>query len=175
MEFIETSIEGAYLIENIKEFDSRGYFQRIFCQKEFDGTSLSDVFVQTSASYNEKKYTLRGMHYQIEPFAESKLIYCTRGSFYDVIVDLRADSPTFKVWYSVILDESLGYSLYVPPGCAHGFLTLEPKTFVFYQISQYHSKECERGFKWNDPSLNIDWPHPPLEISNRDMNLPFIY
>ncbi len=168
MRFTETSLQGAYRIELEKKEDERGFFSRLFCQKEFAAQGLESNFVQANNSYNVQAKTLRGLHYQLPPLTEAKLIRCIHGSLYDVILDLRPHSLTFKHSFSRVLSAANREMLYVPPGFAHGFITLEADTEVIYLVSEYYSPELERGLRWNDPAFAIQWPFDPEFISARD-------
>ncbi len=148
--------------------DKRGFFARTFCVNEFEAHGLVVNWAQCSVSFNKTKGTLRGLHYQDDPYAETKLVRCTMGSVYDVIVDLRRDSPTFKRWVGVMLTAENRNALYIPVGFAHGFQTLEDNTEVFYQISQFYREESSKGVRWNDPVFGIDWPLAPTALSDRD-------
>ena len=172
MIFIETKLKGAYIIEPERLSDERGFFARTWCQKEFQIHGLNTNVVQCNISYNKKKGTLRGMHYQAKPFEEAKLIRCTMGSIYDVIVDIRSDSPSFKQYLGVFLTPGNYKMLYVPEGFAHGFLTLEDNTEVFYQMSEFYAPDHARGFRWNDPVFGIEWPANVQVISDRDRDYP---
>ena len=172
MRFTETYLSGASIIEPEKFEDDRGFFARTFCQKEFEAHNLVSRIAQCSVSFNRKKGTLRGMHYQVPPFEESKLVRCIRGSLYDVIIDLRPESPTFKHHVAVVLSAENGKMLYVPEGFAHGFQTLEDDSEVFYQISKFYSPAHARGVRWNDPAFGIQWPEAPRIILERDQNYP---
>ena len=152
--------------------DERGFFARSWCQKEFEDRGLNSKLVQCSVSFNARKGTLRGIHYQGEPFPEVKVVRCTRGAIYDVVVDLRPQSPTFKQWIGVVLDAENRRMLYIPGGCAHGFLTLEDNTEVFYQMSEFYHPELARGVRWNDPAFQIAWPAEVKVISERDNTYP---
>jgi len=168
MKFIETQLKGAYIIELEKLQDERGYFARTWCQREFQENRLDAALVQCNVSYNPKRGTLRGMHYQDPPYAETKLVRCTRGAIYDVIVDLRPDSRTYLQWISFELTPDNGRMMYVPKGFAHGFQTLEDHSMVFYQVSEYYARTHCRGVSWNDPLLNISWPCEVSVISAQD-------
>ena len=172
MIFKPTELPGAYVIEPERYADTRGYFARTFCEKDFSAHGLEIRIAQCSVSFNRKKGTLRGMHYQVSPFEEVKLVRCDRGAIYDVIVDLRRDSPTFKKHFAVQLDTQNGKMLYVPAGFAHGFQTLEDNTEVFYQMSQIYSAEQARGVRWNDRAFGIRWPEDRRTILERDQNYP---
>lgn len=168
MNFVETKLKGAYLIELEISADERGFFARTFCQKEFEVRGLNPKMLQCSISFNKSKGALRGLHYQANPHEEAKLIRCTRGAIYDVIVDLRPESPTYRQWIAVELTQENRKAVYVPEGCAHGFQTLTANTEVFYQISQFHRPEAARGVRWNDPVFGITWPEDQRIISPRD-------
>ena len=171
MIFIESKLKGAYLINIEKNKDDRGWFARSFCKKEFEGHTLEFDIVQCSISHNKQKGTLRGMHYQNPPYEEHKIISCIKGSIYDVIIDLRKESETYLKWESFNLTEENKSMLYVPKGFAHGFLTLQDDTDVYYQMSEYYHPECVNGLRWNDKVINITWPnfnHPV--ISKADEN-----
>ena len=168
MKFIETKLEGAYLIEPERFEDKRGFFARIFCREEFEAHGLNPNVAQCNISFNKKKGTLRGMHYQIKPHEEAKSVRCTRGAIYDVIIDLRQDSPTYCQWTSVELTADNYKMLYIPEGFAHGFQTLEDNTVVFYQMSEFYYPESARGLRWNDPVFGIEWPMNKLIISDKD-------
>jgi dTDP-4-dehydrorhamnose 3,5-epimerase len=158
MRFIETKLKGAYIIEPEPIDDERGFFARTFCQEEFAAHGLRTQFVQCSISFNKKKGTLRGMHYQVAPYEEAKLVRCTMGAIYDVIIDLRPGSLTSTQWVAVELTAQNRKMLYVPGGFAHGFQTLEDNTEVFYQMSEFYHPECARGVRWDDPAFGITWP-----------------
>jgi dTDP-4-dehydrorhamnose 3,5-epimerase len=170
--FKPTELPGAYVIEPERFQDLRGHFARTFCEKEFATHGLETRVAQCSISFNRKKGTLRGMHYQLAPFGEVKLVRCNRGAILDVIIDLRPDSSSFKRHIAVRLDEQNGQMVYVPSGFAHGFQTLENDTEVFYQMSEVHSAEHARGVRWNDPAFGIHWPEDSRTILERDQNYP---
>jgi dTDP-4-dehydrorhamnose 3,5-epimerase len=170
--FKPTELPGAYVIEPGRLEDIRGYFARTFCEKDFAAQGLETHVAQCSVSFNHKKGTLRGMHYQVAPLKEVKLVRCNRGAIFDVIIDLRRDSPAFKKHVAVQLDERNGKMLYIPVGFAHGFQTLEDDTEVFYQMSQIYSAEHARGVRWNDPAFGIQWPQDERTILERDRNYP---
>jgi len=206
MLFTETKLKGAYIIDLEKLQDERGFFARSWCQREFEAHGLNPRLAQCNISFNSKKGTLRGMHYQTKPFEEAKLVRCVRGSIYDVIIDIRPDSATYRQWIGVELSSprfhlpssispfpvdsspltahgspstahslqlTTGYKmLYIPEGFAHGFLTLEDDTEVFYQMSEFYSPESARGIRWNDPAFGIHWPLEPQVISDRDRSYP---
>lgn len=166
--FTKTAVRDAFRIEPEKREDERGFFARTWCQNEFAEHGLNGRLVQCSVSFNKKKGTLRGLHYQEAPYSEAKLVRCSKGSIYDVAVDLRPDSPTFLQHVAVMLSAGSHAMLYVPEGCAHGFQTLEPDTEVFYQMSEFYHPECARGFRWDDPAFGIGWPADERTISERD-------
>jgi dTDP-4-dehydrorhamnose 3,5-epimerase len=168
MIFKETKLKGAYVIEIEPIEDERGFFARSFCTKEFEKYGLNIRIVQCNISYNEKKGTLRGMHYQVAPHAETKLVRCTRGAIYDVALDLRKDSPTFKQWVATELSANNHRIFYIPDGVAHGFQTLEDHTEVFYQMSEFYHPECTRGVRWDDPTFGMKWPMVPTLMTNKD-------
>src|SRR5712692_1495193 len=170
MKFIETELKGAYVIEPERIEDERGFFARTFCEREFAAHGLETRFVQYSISFNRRKGTLRGVHYQAPPREEAKLVRCTLGAIYDVIIDLRPASPTFKRWISAELSARNRRMLYVPQGFAHGFQSLEDETELFYQISAYYAPESARGVRWNDPAFGIVWPVPDVICSERDFS-----
>lgn len=172
MKFVETVIKGPFVIEPERQEDERGFFARVFCEREFSALGLETRYVQCSISYNLRKGTLRGLHYQAPPHDEVKVVRCTRGAIYDVIVDLRPDSATHGRWVGVELSADNRRMLYIPKGCAHGFQTLEDDCEVFYQISaEYHSPSA-RGLRHDDPGLAITWPLPVTLLSERDRMLP---
>ena len=172
MKFLETSLKDAYIVEIEPIEDNRGLFARSWCKREFEAHRLNPEIVQCNISFNIKKGTLRGMHYQTKPFKEAKLVRCTRGAIFDVIIDLRADSPTFKDWFAVELTDKNRKMLYIPERFAHGFQTLKDNTEVFYQMSEYYSPEYSKGIRWNDPSFSIKWPEDKRNISKRDQQYP---
>lgn len=173
MKFNKTAILGAYIIELEKVGDGRGFFARAWCQKEFREHDLVTQFVQCNLSFNKRGNTLRGMHYQSAPLEEVKLVRCTRGAIFDVIIDLRPESSTFLKWIGVELTSDNYNMLYIPEGFAHGYLTLTEEAEVFYQVSQFYSPGHERGVRWNDPVFKIDWPiDGDLVISEKDNNWP---
>jgi len=166
--FTETKLKGAFIIEVEKLEDERGVFARTWDTKIFAEHGLNDKLVQCSISFNRKKGTLRGMHFQKKPFEEEKLIRCTSGKIFDVIIDLRTQSKTFKDWYSIELNQENYKLLYVPEGFAHGFQTLEDNTEVFYQISQFYNPVHAKGIRWNDKEFNIKWPLKQTSMSEKD-------
>ncbi|MCC6449789.1 MAG: dTDP-4-dehydrorhamnose 3,5-epimerase [Candidatus Aureabacteria bacterium] len=172
MRFTETPLGGAYLIDLEKKEDDRGFFARAFCVEEFGRLGLETGIVQINNSLSARKGTLRGMHYQLPPMAETKIVRCIRGSFHDVIVDLRSGSPTFMEWFGVTLSADNRRALYVPKGFAHGILTLEDDTEAFYLVTQFYSRDHERGIRWNDPVFEIEWPMRPVVVSEKDASHP---
>ena len=167
-----TILTGAFIIEAERLEDHRGFFGRTWCQREFEQHGLNPRCVQCNISLSKKRGTLRGMHYQAAPHEEAKLVRCTMGAIYDVVIDLRPNSPTFKQHIAVVLTAENRKMLYVPEGFAHGFQTLEDNTEVFYQISEYYAPEYARGVRWNDPAFGIRWPIDELVILERDRNYP---
>lgn len=172
MIFTKTNLEGAFVIDIEKKEDDRGFFARAFCANEFSTNNLDSKFVQANTSFNYKKGTLRGMHFQKSPYEEDKLVRCTKGSIIDAIIDLRKDSPTYKKWFGVELSEENRKSLYVPKGFAHGYMTLKDNTEVTYLVTQFYTPEADSGIKYNDPAFNIEWPMTPVVISEKDSNHP---
>jgi dTDP-4-dehydrorhamnose 3,5-epimerase len=170
MIFSNTAIHDAFLISLNRNEDERGFFARTFCRSEFLEHGLNPDLVQCSISFNKQKNTLRGMHFQNAPYAETKVVRCTMGSIFDVIIDLRTDSPTFKKWLSFELNDENRSMLYIPQGLAHGFLTLKDNTEVFYQISDRYVPESAGGVRWNDIAFGIEWPKTPQIISLKDQS-----
>jgi dTDP-4-dehydrorhamnose 3,5-epimerase len=171
MKFIETKLKGAYLIEPDLIRDNRGFFARSWCQKEFTDNGLNPNLVQCNISFNHNQGTLRGMHYQIAPYEEAKVVRCTAGAIYDVIVDLRPDSETFKQWVALELTAANHQALYIPVGMAHGFQTLVDNSEVLYQMSEFYHPDSARGLRWDDRVLGIAWPtESPSVISERDLS-----
>jgi len=168
MIFDETKLPGAFEIRLEPRSDERGFFARTWCQREFEAHGLKARLVQCSLSFNARKGTLRGMHYQATPCAETKLVRCTKGAIYDVVLDLRPQSTTFKKWIAVILTAENRNAVYVPEGLAHGFLTLEDETEVLYQMSEFYNAESARGVRWDDPAFQITWPQKVQAISQTD-------
>ena len=152
--------------------DERGFFARTWCRKEFDANGLNSQLVQCNLSANTQKGTLRGMHYQAAPHTEAKLVHCLRGAIYDVVLDLRPGSASYKQWFGKILDAEQHNMLYIPEGCAHGFLTLADNTEVFYQMSEFYEPAAARGVRWDDPAFGIAWPESVKMISERDRSYP---
>ncbi|WP_349509474.1 dTDP-4-dehydrorhamnose 3,5-epimerase [Pseudacidobacterium ailaaui] len=172
MIFQETPIQGVFVIRPEERCDSRGFFARLFCESEFSAHRLETRFVQANASLSINKGTLRGMHYQLGAAAEVKLVRCTSGALYDVALDLRPDSSTFGQWFGVELTAANHTMLYIPRGCAHGFITLDANTEVFYLVSSPYSPDQERGIRFNDPRFSIQWPLPVEHISQKDAGNP---
>lgn len=172
MIFTELELPGAYVVDVETHEDERGHFARIFDDAEFGALDLQTYWPQISVAFNEEWGTLRGLHYQEKPQAEAKLVRCVRGSLHDVIVDLRAESPTFKRWAGVPLSAASGRMLYVPEGLAHGYLTLEDETEALYLISAPHVAEAGRGVRWDDPAFGIEWPANPRVMSDKDKAWP---
>jgi len=172
MKFFETNLKGSYIIEPEPSLDERGFFARSWDVNEFKKMGLNSQIVQTSISFNKFKGTVRGMHYQIKPYAETKLVRCTRGSVFEVLLDLRPKSKTFLEWTSVKLTSDSYKMIYAPEGFALGFQTLENNAELIYQMSQFYSPEFQRGIKWNDTYFNIKWPLKMTVISNRDTTFP---
>jgi len=172
MIFHETNLAGVFEIRLEPKADERGFFARTWCKDEFEARGLNPRLVQCSISVNTRKGTLRGIHYQVEPYAEAKLVRCTRGAIYDVVLDLRLKSPTFKGWIALVLTAEARNMVYVPEGCAHGLLTLEDESEVFYQMSEFYNAESAKGVRWNDPAFRIAWPDKVEVISERDRSYP---
>ena len=172
MIFIETKLKGAFIIEPEKLEDERGFFARTWCQHEFAAHGLNPRLVQCNISFNRKRGSLRGMHYQAAPHEEARLVRCTRGGIYDVIIDLREKSPTFKQHIAVTLTAQNYTMLYIPEGFAHGFQTLEDNTEVLYQMSEFYAPSYARGVRWDDPAFGIQWPPAERIISERDRSYP---
>jgi dTDP-4-dehydrorhamnose 3,5-epimerase len=170
--FKQTKLAGVVEVLPEPKTDERGFFARTWCQKEFEAEGLNPRLVQCNLSVNIRKGTLRGMHYQTLPYAEAKLVQCMRGEIYDVVLDLRAGSATYKEWIGKVLTAEQHNMLYIPEGCAHGFLTLADDTEVFYQMSEFYQPEAACGIRWNDPALRIDWPAAVQVISERDRSYP---
>jgi dTDP-4-dehydrorhamnose 3,5-epimerase len=170
MIFTETKLNGAYVIEIKKLEDVRGFFSRVWCKNELEACGLISDIAQINTSYSKKRGTLRGMHYQVEPNQENKIIRCTKGAIYDVIIDLRPKSPTYKKWLGIELTAENYKMLYVPEDFAHGFQTLEDDTEVVYQVSQFYSPQSEQGVRYNDSAFGIRWPIDVRVITDKDKN-----
>jgi dTDP-4-dehydrorhamnose 3,5-epimerase len=172
MRFHETKLPGVFEIHVEPHPDDRGFFARSWCHKEVEAHGLNPRLVQCNVSFNKRKGTLRGIHFQAPPHAETKLVRCTRGAIYDVVVDLRRSSPTYRDWVAVTLTAVNRHMVYIPEGCGHGFLTLEDETEVFYQMSEFYNAQSARGVRWNDPAFQIVWPVEVEVISLRDGGYP---
>jgi dTDP-4-dehydrorhamnose 3,5-epimerase len=168
MIFLPTELPGAYIIELQKLEDERGFFARSWCEREFAEHQLDSGLVQCNISFNKQAGTLRGMHYQLPPFAETKLVRCTQGAIYDIIIDLRPDSPTFLRWTGAELSAANRRMMYVPKGFAHGFLTLADESEVFYQMSEFYAPGSAAGVRWDDPLFDLRWPGPITTLSGKD-------
>jgi dTDP-4-dehydrorhamnose 3,5-epimerase len=172
MTFHPTPLSGVWMIESEIIPDERGFFARTWCDREFSRRGLDTTVAQCSVSYNRRKGTLRGLHFQAAPHAEAKLVRCVRGSLFDVVVDLRRTSPTYRQWWGAQLDQNNRRMLYIPESLAHGFLTLEDDTEIHYQISARYHAEAARGIRWNDPAIGVEWPAEPVVMSQRDRQYP---
>jgi dTDP-4-dehydrorhamnose 3,5-epimerase len=172
MIFNATDIPNVHTVELEKRQDGRGFFARGWCEQEFAEHGLPSSVVQMNISYNRRKHTLRGFHYQVAPYQEAKLLRCVRGAVYDVVLDLRPESPTFKRQLAVELSAASYRMLLVPKGCANAFLTLEDNTEVIYLVSEFYMPAAERGVRWNDPGFRIRWPAEPAVISDKDNGWP---
>lgn len=172
MQFSETGLKGAYVIDLDRIEDTRGFFARSWCAREFEEHGLSSRLAQCNVSRNHTRGTLRGMHYQVMPHEEAKLVRCTMGAIYDVMVDLRPHSTTYLRSFAVELSAENHRALYIPEGFAHGFLTLTDRSEVFYQMSEFYAPDAARGIRWNDPALAIEWPEAVALISERDRTFP---
>lgn len=168
MIFKQTKLSGAYIIEIEPIEDERGFFARSWCKEEFEKYGLNSDLAQCNISFNNKRGTLRGMHYQIAPYEEDKLVRCTKGAIYDVIIDLRPKSITYKQWISIEITSHNRKMLYIPKGFAHGFQTLRDDTEVFYQMSEFYHPECARGIRWDEATFGIEWPLEVSFISEKD-------
>ena len=174
MIFTETKLQGAFILDIDPHADQRGFFARTFCAQEFAAHGLNPCVVQCSLAFNGKQGTLRGMHYQTAPAMETKLVRCTAGAIYDVIIDLRPDSPTYRSYIGVELSAENRRTLYVPEMFAHGYQTLTDAAEVVYQMNEFYAPECARGLHYNDPAFGIAWPLPVSEISEKDANAPLL-
>ena len=172
MKFTDSHIDGVYLIDLEPRGDDRGFFARMFCQDEFAQHGLNTVFVQANTSFSAVKGTLRGMHYQRPPHAEAKLVKCVRGALYDVVLDLREGSATFGQYQSFELTAENRSMVYIPEGCAHGFMTMEDNAEIMYLVSASYAPDAEAGVRYDDPHFNIKWPMSPVEISAKDRHYP---
>lgn len=174
LRFKKTGLSGVYEIQPIIQQDNRGSFFRTYCRKEFSKHDITFIPVQTSTSFSSKKGTIRGLHYQKSPHAEDKMVRCVRGKIFDVIIDLRKHSATYKKWVAIELSEKNYRAIYIPQGCAHGFQTLTDQCTVEYQMSEYYVSPLSTGIRWNDSTLGIPWPIKNAILSQKDKNLPFI-
>ena len=172
MRATRTEIAGSMILHLERHADERGFFARSFCREEFEALGLNPAVAQCNVSFNVRAGTVRGMHYQLAPSAEAKLVRATRGGIYDAIVDLRPDSPSYRRWIAVELTAENRDALYVPEGCAHGFQTLSDDTEVFYQMSEFYAPDLGRGFRYDDPEIAIDWPLDVSCIAEKDLELP---
>jgi dTDP-4-dehydrorhamnose 3,5-epimerase len=172
MIFTETPITGAYLIDLQKHGDDRGFFARVFCCDEFGERGLQTQFVQINNSLSAERGTLRGLHYQLAPAEEVKVVRCVAGALWDVIVDIRPQSATFGRWFGAELSADNRRMMYAPRGMAHGFVTLADHTEAFYMVSAFYAPERERGIRWNDPRFGIEWPMTPIVMSDKDRHRP---
>lgn len=172
MKFEQTELPGAWFIDINKHEDDRGFFARTFCQREFIEHGLNTRIAQCNVSYNKQRGTLRGMHLQVSPFQEAKMVQCTSGAIYDMMIDLRPESPTYLKHLGVTLSATNYRMLYIPEGFAHGFITLTDDANVFYQMTEFFAPECARGFRWNDPAFGITLPEEIKVISERDASYP---
>ena len=172
MIFKETKMRGVYLLEPERITDERGFFARVWCQAEFEEHGIDSRLVQCNLSFNPRKGTLRGMHYQTAPHEETKIVRCTMGAIFDVAVDLRRDSPTFRQWVGAPLTAENRELLVIPPGCAHGYLTLTRDAEVSYQMSTDYAPKSAAGVRWNDPAFGIQWPGDVTLIADRDRDYP---
>jgi dTDP-4-dehydrorhamnose 3,5-epimerase len=168
MKFEETSLRGVWMLDLERREDARGFFARTFCDREFADHGLLTRFVQCNLSSNVRRGTLRGMHWQNEPKPEVKLVRCVRGSIYDVVIDLRRDSPTYCRWFGIELSAANGRALYIPAGIAHGFQTLEDNTDVYYHMGEFYEPSLADGVRWNDPAFGVDWPIADPVLSDKD-------
>ncbi len=174
MTFHTTPIAGAYVIELTRREDVRGSFARVWSTAALREHGVAFDIVEMNTSRTLRRGTIRGLHYQTEPHAEAKFVRCTRGALYDVVLDLRPDSPTYLRWATFDLRDSADRTLYIPPGCAHGFQTLENNSEITYAVSATYHPECERGVRWNDPAFGISWPISEVILSDKDANLPLV-
>jgi len=172
MRFTATPLAGAFIIDVQRHEDSRGFFARTYCEQEFAAHGINQQPVQSNISFNTTRGTLRGMHYQRAPYAEAKLVRCTAGKIFDVIVDIRENSPTLHHWFSIELDSTSHRAIYIPEGFAHGFQTLEARSEVFYEMFRVFQPGHAEGLHWNDPTLGIKWPLDVMAISKKDEAYP---
>jgi len=175
MTFYETKLKGVFIIDIERVVDERGFFARSWCKKDFEAHGLNINAVQENVSFTERKGTLHGMHYQVAPYSENKMIRCIAGAIYDVVMDIRPHSATFRDWIGVELTEGTGTMLYVPQGFAHGFISLRDHTTVNFIVTSYYNPAAERGIRYDDPAFNVNWPIKPVVISDKDKNhKPFV-
>lgn len=174
MRFETCKVDGAWVVNPEPYVDERGYFMRAWCEKEFSHHLISFTPVQGNMVLSKKKGTIRGLHYQVSPALEAKLVRCTRGSVFDLVVDLRSDSQTYRQWYGTTLSAENGRMLFVPEGCAHGCLSLEDDTEIFYLASAYYSPEYAQGARFDDPALSIEWPDSVNVVSDQDRSWPLL-
>jgi len=173
MHLTETKLKDSYIIEPEQFHDERGFFARVYSEREFAAIGVNAHFIEGNMSFNRKKGSLRGMHYQADPYAQAKLVRCTRGAIFDVGIDLRPNSPTFKQWVGVELTAKNRLLFFIPGDFAHGYLTLEDETEVNYQVTSEYVPESSRGFRWDDPTFGVEWPHvEELIINERDRTYP---
>lgn len=172
MRFSPLAVSGARLVEAEPHVDDRGSFARAWCRREFAEAGLDVDFVQANVARSRAAGTLRGLHWQEEPHAEAKLVRCTRGAVYDVIADVRPESPTFLEWSGVELEAGDARQVFVPAGCAHGYQALREGTEIFYMVSAFYAPESERGIRWDDPAFEVEWPTAPTEVSDKDRSWP---
>lgn len=172
MRFTALPIAGSFLIEIESATDERGLFARTYCAREFASHGISETFVQCNLSVTSKRGTIRGMHLQAAPHGEAKLVRCTRGSAFDVVLDLRPESRSFMSWHALVLDAEARNAIFIPTGCAHGFQALNDDCELFYQMANYYVPDAKRGVRWNDPAFSIPWPLSPSELSEDDTAFP---
>ncbi len=174
MKFIETPLKGAYVVELEKREDERGFFARAFCVDEFAAHGLNTTVKQSNLSGSAQKGTTRGLHYQVSPMGEVKFIRCIKGAVFDVLVDMRPESSTYKQWFGLELSADNQKAIYIPEGFAHGHQTLEDDSQIMYLTSQVYSPEHERGVRWDDPAIHVQWPLTPTVVSDKDQTWPLI-
>lgn len=172
MNLVETSVQGAFVVQPELQGDERGFFGRLFCASAFEAHGLNSQIVQVNQSLSTQKGTLRGLHYQVAPHEETKMVRCVRGAIWDVVLDLRQESPTFMQWAAHELTEENRLMMYVPQGCAHGFISLSNQAEIIYFVSQFYASDHERGIRWDDPMFRIPWPITPTVISEKDFSHP---
>ena len=172
MKIQETELAGVFLIDLAPIEDERGYFARSFCVNELSKAGLVSKFVQGNTSLSHSKGTMRGLHYQLPPHSETKLVRCIKGAIFDVVLDLRENSPTYMRSHGFTLTQNNHTQLYVPEGFAHGFLTLQDDSVATYLVSAFYTPDCERGLRWDDPALTLDWPTPVVSLSDKDASWP---